>query len=105
MKELIVVMMIAVITFVLRAFPFLLFSGQKELPPLMVKLEKQLPQAVMILLVIYCLRSISFVEVSNWIPQCCGVIVTALVHLKQKNVLLSILSGTLCTMFLIQVVF
>lgn len=105
MNEMMLVLMIAVLTFLLRALPFLVFSGRKQLPSWMMKLEKQLPQAVMVLLVIYCLRSISFAEVSNWLPLCCGVLVTALVHLKQKNVLLSILAGTFCTMFLIQMVF
>ncbi len=105
MREMVLVLMIAVMTFLLRAFPFLVFSRQKQLPSWMMKLEKQLPQAVMVLLVIYCLRSISFVQVSNWLPLCCGVLVTAVVHIKQKNVLLSILTGTFCYMVLIQMIF
>ncbi len=93
---------IAVITFMLRAFPFMLFSGKNKLPDVMVRLEKQLPQAVMILLVLYCIRSVSFETALGWLPSFAGIVITVLVHLKQKNVLLSIFSGTLCYMVLIR---
>ena len=105
MREMTLIFMIALITFFCRALPFLIFSGKKELPQIVLKLEKQLPVAVMIMLVLYCLRSISFQSFSGWIPLCGGVLMTVFVHLKQKNVLLSILAGTLVHMIFVQLIF
>ncbi len=102
MKAFELVVLISLMTFVLRAFPFVLFTGKKELPGFMICLEKQLPQAVMILLVLYCVRSVSFEQTSSWFPSFAGIVMTVLVHLKQKNILLSIFSGTLCYMILIR---
>ena len=71
----------------------------------MITLEKQLPCAIMILLVVYCIKGVSFSNVSSWVSTFAGVLVTALVHLKKKNVLLSILAGTLVYMMFVQFVF
>ena len=50
-----VIGVIAVVTWVLRAFPFLLF-GNRPLPKVIRYLGKALPPAIMTVLVIYCLR-------------------------------------------------
>jgi branched-subunit amino acid transport protein AzlD len=72
---------------------------------MMVRLEKQLPCAIMILLVVYCIKGVSFSDASSWISTFTGISVTALIHLKKKNVLLSILAGTLVYMMFVQFVF
>ena len=54
-----VIGVIAVVTWALRAFPFLLF-GNRPLPKVIRYLGKALPPAIMTVLVIYCLRDISF---------------------------------------------
>ena len=105
MRAFVMIGMVALITFVLRAFPFVIFSGKKQLPDIMITLEKQLPCAIMILLAVYCIKGVSFSNVSSWISTFTGISVTALVHLKKKNVLLSILSGTLVYMMFVQFVF
>ncbi len=78
---------------------------KKQLPDIMITLEKQLPCAIMILLVVYCIKGVSFSNASSWVSTFTGVLVTALVHLKKKNVLLSILAGTLVYMMFVQFVF
>ena len=105
MRTFVMIVMVALITFVLRAFPFVIFSGKKQLPGLMVSLEKQLSCAIMILLVIYCVKGVSFLDASSWVSTFSGVVVTALVHLKKKNVLLSILAGTFVYMICVQFLF
>ena len=47
----------ALITFLLRAFPFLLFK-EKELPKWLEKLEKHLPMTIMAVLIVYCLKDL-----------------------------------------------
>ena len=105
MSAFVMIGMVALLTFGLRAFPFVIFSGKKQLPDIMITLEKQLPCAIMILLVVYCIKGVSFSNVSSWVSTFAGVLVTALVHLKKKNVLLSILAGTLVYMMFVQFVF
>ena len=105
MRAFVMIVMVALMTLMLRAFPFVLFSGKKQLPDLMVRLEKQLPCAVMVLLVVYCIKGVSFSNTSSWVSTFAGVAVTALVHLKKKNVLLSILAGTLVYMICVQFLF
>ena len=54
-----VIAVVAIVTWILRAFPFLLF-GNRPLPKTILYLGKVLPPAIMTVLVIYCLRDISF---------------------------------------------
>lgn len=105
MRAFVMIVLVALMTFALRAFPFVIFSGKKQLPDMMVALEKQLPCAIMILLVVYCIKGVSFFDASSWVSTFAGVSVTVLVHLKKKNVLLSILAGTLVYMVFVQFVF
>ena len=105
MRAFVMIVLVALMTFALRAFPFVVFSGKKQLPDMMVRLEKQLPCAIMILLVVYCIKGVSFSDASSLVSTFAGVLVTALIHLKKKNVLLSILAGTLVYMMFVQFVF
>ncbi len=105
MRAFVMIVLVALLTFALRAFPFVVFSGKKQLPDMMARLEKQLPCAIMILLVVYCIKGVSFSGASSWVSTFTGILVTALVHLKKKNVLLSILAGTLVYMVFVQFVF
>ena len=105
MRELSLVIMTALITFLLRSLPFLIFNRNKELPAVIHRLSKQLPMAIMILLVIYCARNVQFDAMSNWFPVCSGIVLTAMVHAKWKNVLISIAIGTFWVMALLQFVF
>ena len=105
MRAFVMVVLVALMTFALRAFPFVVFSGKKQLPDMMEALEKQLPCAIMILLVVYCIKGVSFSDASSFVSTFTGISVTALVHLKKKNVLLSILAGTLVYMMFVQFVF
>ena len=93
------------VTVALRAAPFLILGGERKTPEFISYLGRVLPSAVMGMLVIYCLRNVSFAAVSNWLPQllCCGVVV--LVHVLKRSTLLSIVCGTVCYMILVQHIF
>lgn len=92
-------------TILLRAFPFLIFGGKKEVPQVVQYLGKVLPPAIMTILVVYCLRGISFLEGSHGLPELISVAVVAGLHIWKKNILLSIGLGTVCYMILVQMVF
>ena len=113
----------AVVTFLVRALPFLLFDRKGSPPKLVLYLGRVLPPAVIAMLIIYCLRSPS-VTVSpeltaglpgfpaavasffvGWAPQLIAGAVVVALHVWKRNNLLSIFGGTILYMILIQVVF
>ena len=93
------------VTLMLRFLPFLVFGGKRETPPYIVYLGNVLPYAIMGMLVIYCLRGISFTAAANFLPELIACAVVVLAHVWERNTLLSIISGTVCYMLLIQFVF
>ena len=64
-----------------------------------------LPFAIMGMLVVYCLRNISFSAIPFGIPEVISVALVVGLHVWKKNTLLSIISGTVCYMLLVQFVF
>ena len=98
------VAVIALVTAVLRFLPFLIFHN-RETPKFVAYLGKVLPFAIMGMLVVYCLRHISFSAMPFGIPEilACGLVV--IVHIWKRNTLLSIGVGTVCYMLLVQFVF
>ena len=97
-----VIGVIAVVTWALRAFPFLLF-GNRPLPKVIRYLGKALPPAIMTVLVIYCLRDISFSQSPFGIPELAACALVVILQAVRKNMYLSIIAGTVCYMILIRV--
>ena len=95
----------AVITFLTRALPFLLFDRGSAPPKLILYLGLVLPPAVIAMLIIYCLKDISFAQAGGWVPQLISVVVVVVLHLWKHNNLLSIFGGTILYMVLVQAVF
>ena len=93
------------VTLLLRFLPFLIFNGKRETPPYIIYLGKVLPYAIMGMLVIYCLRGISFTAAANFLPELIACAVVVLAHVWKRNTLLSIISGTVCYMLMVQFVF
>ena len=98
------VAVIAAVTIALRFAPFLLLRG-RETPKFISYLGRVLPYAIMGMLVVYCLRGMTFTSFSNWMPQLIATAAVVGLHIWKKNTLLSIIAGTACYMLLVQVVF
>ena len=96
---------IALITAALRFLPFLIFRENRKTPPLVSYLGQVLPYAIMGMLVIYCLKGVSFAAFPFGIPEMIGCLVVILLHIWKRNTLLSIGAGTLCYMLLVQFIF
>lgn len=96
---------IALVTIALRFLPFLIFSGKQKTPAYISYLGTVLPFSIMGMLVIYCLRNISFSDFPFGIPELLGCAVVAALHLWKRNTLLSIAGGTVFYMLLVQLVF
>ena len=95
----------AVVTFLTRALPFLLFDRGERPPKLVLYLGRVLPPAIIAMLIIYCLRGVSFASPAGWVPQLVCVAVVVALHLWKHNNLLSIFGGTVLYMVLVQTVF
>ena len=88
-----------------RFFPFLLFGGKKEVPKIIRYLGEMLPPAVMVILIIYCLKDVDFSSWNSVLPQVISIALVVVLHLWKRNNLLSIGAGTVCYMLLVQLVF
>lgn len=113
----------AIVTFMTRFLPFLLFDRGESPPKLVLYLGRVLPPAVIAMLIIYCLRtpavSVSPELIENmsnlwasvvsffvgWAPQLISGAVVVVLHVWKRNNLLSIFSGTILYMVLVQTVF
>ena len=92
----------AVMTFLTRALPFLLFDRGENPPKVVLYLGRVLPPAVIAMLVVYCLRGMSFGAAAGWVPLVAASAVTVGLHLWKRNNLLSIFAGTVVHMLLVQ---
>lgn len=95
----------AIVTLFIRAIPFVAFGGKREVPAMVTYLGKVLPPAIMVILVIYCVKGIDLFTGTHGIPELSSIAVVALLHVWKKNTLLSISVGTVLYMILVQVVF
>lgn len=100
--SLMLIAVMAGVTILLRFLPFLLFS--KGTPKAVLYLGEVLPRAIMAMLVVYCLKGVSVISSPYGIPELIAVLLVVILHKWKHNTLLSILAGTLCYMFLVQVV-
>lgn len=102
-QSLIIIGIMAVISALLRFTPFILFS--KNTPKFILYLGKVLPYSIIAMLVVYCLKGVSLTSGSHGLPEAIAIALVVVLHKWKHNTLLSILSGTLGYMALIQFVF
>ncbi len=98
-----VILLMGLVTFGLRAFPFLVFRGERELPKLMKDLGDILPASVMAVLIIYCLKDAPADFEGTGIWQLIGIAVTAVSYKLKRSTFLSLVLGTACYMILLRI--
>ena len=99
------VAVIALVTALTRFLPFLIFGGDRKVPRIIEKLGGLLPYAIMGMLVVYCLKGVNFASLGGWVPALIACTVVVVLHVWRKNTLLSIISGTVVYMLLVQLIF
>lgn len=95
----------AIVTVILRGAPFIIFPEGKPVPPIVDRISRILPYAVIGMLVVYCLKGISFAAAPFGLPELISVAFVSLLYVWKRSTLISIAAGTVCYMLLIQVVF
>lgn len=99
------VAIMAIVTIAIRFLPFVIFGNKRKTPKIINYLGKVLPHAIMAMLVVYCLKNISFVSAGSFVPELIAGIATAALYVWKRNTLLSIGCGTVLYMLLVQLVF
>jgi branched-subunit amino acid transport protein AzlD len=105
LDTLFMVLVIAAVTAALRFAPFFIFSSERPVPKFVTYLGRVLPYSIMAMLVVYCLKGISFTKAPFGLPELISVAVVAGLHIWKRKTLFSIICGTICYMALIQFVF
>lgn len=105
MYDIALIVVMTLVTMSTRFLPFFIFGERRKTPALILYLGKVLPCAIMGMLVVYCLKDVSFFTAPFGLPELIGILVVALLHLWKRNSLLSIGVGTVGYMLLVQLVF
>ncbi len=104
MHAILLIVVMSLVTIILRFLPFWIF-GNRKTPDSIVYLGKVLPYAIMGMLVVFCLKNVSFIVKPHGIPEILACLVVIGLHVYKRNTLLSIVGGTAVYMFLVQVIF
>ena len=105
MHDILLIAVAVLVTMATRFLPFLIFGEKRKTPPIIEYLGKVLPCAIMGMLVVYCLKDVSFLSAPFGLPELIACVVVAALHMWKRNSLLSIGGGTVCYMQLVQLVF
>ena len=104
-QSIIIILIIAFVTFLIRVTPFILFPANKKTPEYIIYLGNVLPYAIIAMLVIYSVKEVSVFTFPFGVPEFIEIIAIVAIHLWKKNTLLSIGIGTIFYMLLVQVIF
>ena len=105
MQTLASIAVMAVVTFLTRALPFLLFDRGDHPPKIVLYLGRVLPPAVIAMLIVYCLKGVTFATLGGWLPPLIAGLAAVLLHIWKGNDLISIFGATVFYMVLVQGVF
>ena len=103
MRSAVLISAMAVVTILLRFLPFLVF--RKHTPGYITYLGKVLPPAIIGMLVIYCLKDVTPLVYPFGMPELIAAGCVIAVQAWKRNSLVSILTGTVLYMVLVQTAF
>ena len=98
------VAVMAIVTMLLRFLPFLIFRKGRRTPAYISYLGDVLPQAIIGMLVIYCLKDTVLTAAPFGLPELLSAAAVVLIQVWRRSSLLSILSGTAIYMLLIRLI-
>ncbi len=93
----------SVVTILLRAAPFLVFKNRT--PAYVRYLGQVLPAAIIGMLVVYCLKDTEMLSAPFGAPELIAGLLVVGLHAWKRNILLSILAGTIAYMLMTQLIF
>lgn len=100
MDILLIILVIAVANFITRFLPY--FIMPKEIPSFINYISNILPNVIIAMLVVYCLKDTNFLAPFYGLKEFIGILVVVVLHLSLKIPIVSILGGVMCYMILVQ---
>lgn len=100
----IMIMVMAACTFLTRILPYFILR-KRETPAFVTYLGNVLPYPIMGMLIVYCLKDVSFVTAPFAAPELIATAIVVVLHVWKRNTLLSIIGGTLSYMVMVQMIF
>ena len=103
--SILLIAVISLVTMLLRFLPLWIFGNGQQTPEIIQYLGKVLPYAIMGMLVVFCLKGVTFISAPYGLPEliACGVVVG--LHIWKRNTAVSIVGGTVVYMLLVQMFF
>ena len=98
-----IIVVCSLVTLFVRYLPFVYF-GNRELPKSMIYLQNALPSAIMVILVIYCLKDVKLGFNLYDLKEIIACLVVIILQLYKKNMYISIVGGTLCYMIILRMI-
>lgn len=88
-----------------RIVPVLIFGRGEKVPEFILYLGRVVPYTAMGLLIVYCLRDMPLLEAPYGLPEIISLAVVTGTYLWKRNTILSVVTGTVLYMFLVQSIF
>ena len=85
-QTIVMILAVAAGTQLTRWLPFWLFPENKEPPPVVTYLGRVLPAAMMGLLVVYCLKGVTWTAPPHGIPELLAIFDVVLLHHNRDNI-------------------
>lgn len=104
-RTLLIIFVVSMTTYFVRLIPFLIFKKADKIPEMVQYVGRMLPPAVIAMLVVYCLKSVKLTAAPFGLPEMIASLVVIVLHVWKRNNLLSIGTGTVLYMVLVQFVF
>ncbi|WP_095225798.1 AzlD domain-containing protein [Helicobacter sp. 12S02634-8] len=90
------------VTIFARALPFMIFNSKHKAPDFLLYLGKVLPTAIVGMLIVYCFKNTDLTSTPYGLNELLGLICVVGMQCVFKISILSILSGTILYMYLLQ---
>lgn len=100
-----VILIMGLVTLATRLLPVLVFGRGQKIPDFILYLGKVVPFTAMGLLIVYCLKDVSIMESPHGLPELISLAVVSGSYLWKRNTILSVVTGTVVYMILVQRVF
>jgi branched-subunit amino acid transport protein AzlD len=95
------ILIMALITLLTRAFPFIFFHTNKP-PATILYIGKHIPPVVITILVVYCLKDVCLAAAPYGANELIALLTVVLLHRWRRNPFISIFGATILYMFLVQ---
>ena len=102
-EQIITIGIAVIMTMFTRFLPFFIFSNSKNTPAFINRIGTFLPPAILGMLVVYSYKDTLLTITNETIIGIVSGVIVAIIHFWKRNMFLSIISGTLFYMILINV--